>query len=451
MKVKQSIWHSISPMKLILAGYCLIILVGTILLALPVSARSGTWTPVSDCFFTATSATCVTGLIRYDTYTHWTTFGQLVILSMIQIGGIGFMTVAIMIMVAARKKISLSQRTIMQNSVSAPQLGGIVRMTRFIALGTLTFEAIGAFLLSFDFVPRFGWKKGIYFSIFHSISAFCNAGFDLMGGTTGAFSSLTGVADNWYVNTVIMLLIFIGGLGFFVWYDLGSKKFAFRKLNLQSKMVLSISIVLVLGGALLLFLLERGHEMYEGMSLGEQILASFFQSVSARTAGFNTTNLAVMSEAGIFVMICLMLIGGSTGSTAGGIKTTTIWVLCISIFATFRRKKNIEAFGRRMEEGITRTAACVFMTYLILICSVSVIISAVEGLPMMTALFEATSAMATVGLTVGITPSLSMVSKLLLAFLMLCGRVGSVTMLLAFSSEKRVINSRLPLDKVQVG
>lgn len=451
MKVKQSIWHSVSPMKLILAGYCLIILVGTILLTLPVSARSGTWTPVSDCFFTATSATCVTGLIRYDTYTHWTTFGQLVILSMIQIGGIGFMTVAIMIMVAARKKISLSQRTIMQNSVSAPQLGGIVRMTRFITLGTLTFEAIGAFLLSFDFVPRFGWKKGIYFSIFHSISAFCNAGFDLMGGTTGAFSSLTGVADNWYVNTVIMLLIFIGGLGFFVWYDLGSKKFAFRKLNLQSKMVLSISIVLVLGGALLLFLLEQGHEMYEGMSLGEQILASLFHSVSARTAGFNTTNLAVMSEAGIFVMICLMLIGGSTGSTAGGIKTTTIWVLCISIFATFRRKKNIEAFGRRMEEGITRTAACVFMTYLILICSVSVIISAVEGLPMMTALFEATSAMATVGLTVGITPSLSMVSKLLLAFLMLCGRVGSVTMLLAFSSEKRVINSRLPLDKVQVG
>lgn len=451
MKVKQSIWHRISPMKLILTGYCLIILMGTMLLSLPVSARSGMWTPVTDCFFTATSATCVTGLIRYDTYTHWTTFGQLVILSMIQIGGIGFMTVAIMILVAAGKKISLSQRTIMQNLVSAPQLGGIVRMTRFIALGTLTVEAIGAVLLSFDFIPRFGWRKGIYFSVFHSVSAFCNAGFDLMGGTTGPFSSLTGVVDNWYVNTVIMLLIFIGGLGFFVWYDLGKKRFHFRKLNLQSKMVLSISVGLVLGGALVIFLLERGHVMYEGMSLGEQILASLFQSVSVRTAGFNTTNLAVMTEAGIFVMICLMLIGGSTGSTAGGIKTTTIWVLCISIFATFRRKKNIEAFGRRMEEGITRTAACVFMTYLILICCVSVVISAIEGLPMMVTLFEATSAMATVGLTVGITPSLGMVSKLLLAFLMLCGRVGSVTMLLAFSSEKRVINSRLPLDKVQVG
>ncbi|MBE5884457.1 MAG: Trk family potassium uptake protein [Lachnospiraceae bacterium] len=438
-------------MKLILSGYCLIILIGTILLTLPIAARSGQWTPVSDCFFTATSATCVTGLIRYDTYMHWTMFGQLVILSMIQIGGIGFMTVTILVLLAARRRISLSQRAIMQNSVSAPQLAGIVRMTRFIALGTFLVEAIGALLLSLDFVPRFGWKKGIYFSIFHSVSAFCNAGFDLMGGTSGEFSSLTGLADNWYVNMIIMLLIFIGGLGFFVWYDLGSKRFRFRRLNLQSKMVLSISGVLVLFGALILFALEQGHEMYAGMSIGEQILASLFQSVTARTAGFNTTNLAAMTDAGIFVMICLMFIGGSTGSTAGGIKTTTFWVLCISIFATFKRKKNIEAFGRRMEEGITRTASCVFMTYLLLSCSVAVIISALENIPLLDALFESVSAMATVGLTVGITPSLGMVSKLLLAFLMLCGRVGSVTMLLAFSSEKRVINSRLPLDKIQVG
>lgn len=451
MKVKHSIWHSVSPMKLILAGYCLIILVGTLLLALPFAARDGSWTPISDCFFTATSATCVTGLVRYDTFTHWTTFGQLVILGMIQIGGIGFMTVAILVMVLAKRKIGLSQRTIMQNSVSAPQLGGIVRMTKFIALGTLVFEAIGAVLLSFDFIPRFGPGKGIYFSIFHSVSAFCNAGFDLMGSTTGEYSSLTGLVDNWYVNVVIMLLIFIGGLGFFVWYDLKYRKFSFRKLNLQSKMVLSISSALVLVGALAIWILEQGHEMFAGMSVGDRILASLFQSVTARTAGFNTADLTVMTDAGIFVMICLMFIGGSTGSTAGGIKTTTFYVLCISIFATFGRKKNIEAFGRRMDEGITRTASCVFMTYLLLTCSVTVMISAIEGLPLLTCLFESVSAMATVGLTLGITPSLGMVSKLLLAFLMLCGRVGSVTMLLAFSSEKRVINSRLPLDKVQVG
>lgn len=438
-------------MKLILGGYCLIILVGSILLALPVSTREGGWTPLTDCFFTATSATCVTGLIRFDTFTHWSLFGQLVILGMIQIGGIGFMTVAILALILMRRKIGLSERSLMQNSISAPQLGGIIHMTKFIALGTVAFEALGALLLSFSFVPRFGWKKGVYFSVFHSISAFCNAGFDLMGGTTGQFSSLTGYVGDWYVNIVIMLLIFIGGLGFFVWYDLGSKRFHLRKLNLQSKMVLSISIGLVVIGTIGFMLLEYHSSAYEGMSVGEKLLASLFQSVTARTAGFNTTDYTGMSEAGIFLMIQLMLVGGSTGSTAGGIKTTTFWVLCISIFTTFFRKKNIEAFGRRLEEGITRTASCIFMTYLLMTTTVAILISAMEGLPLLTCLFESVSAMATVGLTLGITPSLGMVSKLLLAFLMLCGRVGSITMLLAFSNDKRASSSRLPLEKVQVG
>ena len=451
MKAKHSIWYRISPMKLILYGYSLIILVGTILLTLPIAARNGQWTPISDCFFTATSATCVTGLIRYDTYTHWTTFGQLVILSMIQIGGVGFMTVAILIMVATKKKISLSQRALMQNSVSAPQLGGIVRMTKFIALGTAVVELIGAILLSFAFIPKFGIKKGIYFSIFHSISAFCNAGFDLMGGTTGKFSSLTGWADNWYVNLVIILLIYVSGLGFFVWHDLLRNKFRFKKLNLQSKMVLSVTTALLFLGALVIFLIENGQTYFSEMPMNKRILASLFQSMTCRTAGFNTIDFASMTDAGIFVMTCLMMIGGSPGSTAGGMKTTTFWVLCISVFTTFFRKKNVEAFGRRMEENITRTASCIFMIYLVGTCSVAVIISAIEDLPLVTALFESVSAMATVGLTVGVTPSLGMVSKLLLAFLMLCGRVGSVTMLLAFSSEKRVTNSRLPLEQVQVG
>ena len=438
-------------MKIILGGYLIIILLGTILLALPVATRGPGSTGISDCFFTATSATCVTGLIRFDTATHWTLFGQLVILAMIQIGGVGFMTVAIIVLVLARKKIGLSQRSLMQNSISAPQIGGIVRMARFIALGTVVLELAGAILLSFDFIPRFGVGKGIYYSIFHSVSAFCNGGFDLMGGETGHFSSLTGMAGNWYVCVIIELLIFVGGLGFFVWNDLRVRRFRLKQLALQSKMVLSISVGLVILGAAAFLLLEWNQPLYAGLSVGEKIHASLFQSVSARTAGFNTVDLARMSEGGIFVMICLMLVGGSTGSTAGGIKTTTFWVLCISILATFRRKKNIEMFGRRMEEGITRTASCVFMTYLLLTSTVSVIISAVEGLPLLTALFEASSAMATVGLTLGVTPGLGMVSKLLLAFLMLCGRVGSITMLLAFSSEKRVINSRLPLEKVQVG
>ncbi len=447
----MNIWQKISPMKLILGGYCTVILLGTILLALPFATKGPGGTGISDCFFTATSATCVTGLIRFDTYTHWTLFGQLVILTMIQIGGVGFMTIAIMAMVLAHKRITMTQRVIMQNSVSAPQVGGIVRMTKFIAGGTLVVEGIGALLLSITFVPRFGLAKGIYFSVFHSISAFCNGGFDLMGGTTGEYSSLTGSVGDWYVNIVIMLLIFVGGLGFFVWYDVGKTKGRFRYLNLQSKLVLSISTALVVVGAVVIFVLEFQSPAMEGLGLSEKICAALFQSVSARTAGFNTMDLSVMSESGKFVMICLMLIGGSTGSTAGGIKTTTFWVLCLSIFATFFRKKNVEAFGRRLEEGITRTASCVFMTYLLVISVSSVLVSTVENIPMITALFEVVSAMATVGLSFGVTPTVGMFTKLLLAALMICGRVGSITMLLAFSSEKRVTSSRLPLEKVQVG
>lgn len=451
MKTKRSIWQKVSPLQIIVGGYFLIVMIGTLLLSLPAATCGAGSTPISDCFFTATSATCVTGLVRYDTFTHWTLFGQIVLLCLIQIGGVGFMTVALLIMMLAGRRIGLTQRTLMQNSISAPQLGGIVRMTRFIAFGTITFELLGALFLSFDFVPRFGWAKGIYFSLFHSISAFCNAGFDLMGGTTGQFSSVTGFAGNWYVNIVLMLLIVCGGLGFFVWHDLGDKKFNFRKLRLQSKMVLTISFSLIVIGAIVFYLLEAGNGMLAGMNASDKVLASLFQSVTARTAGFNSVDYGTMTEAGRFWMIGLMLIGGSTGSTAGGMKTTTFYVLCVSIFATFSRRKNIEAFGRRMDENITRLASCVFMTYLLLTTGAAIVISAIEGLPLLTTLFETVSAMATVGLTLGITTQVGMASKLILALLMFCGRVGSVTMLLAFSSEKRVKNSKLPLEQVQVG
>lgn len=438
-------------MKIILGGYCLIIFLGTLLLSLPAASSTGSGAPVTDCFFTATSATCVTGLVRFDTATQWTLFGQLVILGLIQIGGVGFMTVAMVIMTFTKRKIGLSQRTIMQNSISAPQIGGIVRMSRFIIFGTLIAEGIGALFLSFAFIPRFGWGKGIYYSLFHAISAFCNAGFDLMGDQMGSFSSLTGFVDDWYVNLVIMLLVIVGGLGFFVWQDIGEKKLKVKNYTLQTKMVLTVSGALIFLGAAVIFVLEYGQVMFEGMSIGEKVLASFFQSVSARTAGFNTTDLSEMTDSGKLVMIVLMLIGGSPGSTAGGMKTTTFWILCISIVTTFRRKKNIEAFGRRMEEGITRMASCVFMIYLIVVLSSAIIISAAEGLPMMTALFETGSAMATVGLSFGVTPTLGMFSKLIIAFLMLCGRVGSVTVLMAFSSDKRVTSSSYALEKVQVG
>lgn len=442
--------QKISSKKIILSGYCLIVLVGTLLLSLPIATVGDGATGVTDAFFTATSATCVTGLIRFDTYTHWTLFGQIVILCLIQIGGIGFMTVAIALVMIARRKIGINSRMIMQDSIAAPQVGGIVRMTKLILVGTAIVEGAGALLLSFHFCPRYGLGKGIYFSIFHSISAFCNAGFDLMG-VEEQFSSLTGEVSNWYVNLIIMALIVIGGLGFFVWHDLLHSRFRFSLMRLHTKIVLVITILLIVGGSLMIFLLEQEAGLFAGVPIKDQILASAFQSVSARTAGFNTINLSAMTESAQFVMICLMMIGGSTGSTAGGIKTTTFGVLVISIGSVFRQRKALEVFGRRMEEGITRTASCIFMMYLGLSLTVAVIISRIESVPFMSALFESVSAIATVGLSFGITPEVSMASKLLLAMLMLFGRVGSITILLAFTNKRTPTASRLPLEKVQIG
>ena len=437
-------------MKIILLGYCFIILLGTVLLRLPAAVRDGSEQSVLTAFFTATSSTCVTGLVRADTCTNWTLFGQAVILVLIQTGGIGFMTICISALSLTKKNIGLASRSLMQNSISAPQLGGIVRMTKFISLGTFLIEGIGALLLAFYFCPLLGLGRGIWYSIFHSISAFCNAGFDLMG-IQGEYSSLTSVVGNWYVNLIIMLLIVIGGLGFFVWRNLLDSKFQYKKMLLHTRIVMFVTAFLILGGALLLFLTEHGGDAYHDKSLSEQIAASFFQSVSARTAGFNTVELARMTEAGRFILICLMMIGGSAGSTAGGIKTTTFAVLMLSIITTFRHRKSVEAFGRRMEDGIARTASCVFMLYLLLSCGGAVLISRIDGIAFLDALFETVSAIATVGLSVGLTPTLGIMSCLILCFLMIFGRVGSMTMLLAFSSNKNIKISSLPLEKVQIG
>ena len=360
------------------------------------------------------------------------------------------MTICISAISLTKRNIGLTSRSLMQNSISAPQLGGIVRMTKFVSLGTLIIEGTGAMLLAFYFCPMLGFGKGIWYSIFHSISAFCNAGFDLMG-IKGEYSSLTSAAGNWYVNLIIMSLIILGGLGFFVWRNILDTKFRYKKMSLHTKIVLFVSGILILGGALLLFILEHGGAAYQDKSISEQIAASFFQSVSARTAGFNTIELSKMTEAGRFLIICLMLIGGSAGSTAGGIKTTTFAVLMLSIITTFRHRKSTEAFGRRMEEGITRTASCVVMLYLLLSCIAAMIISRIERIAFIDAFFETVSAIATVGLTVGITTQLGTLSCLLLCFLMIFGRVGSITMLLAFSSSKNIKISSLPLEKIQIG
>lgn len=443
-------FHSVSPIKLIPFVFLLIIFSGALLLMLPVSQKAGGGTGFTDCLFTATSATCVTGLVRFDTFTHWTVFGQWVILAMIQIGGIGFMTIAVWFMSLTGRKISLNSRFIMQSAISSPNLSGMVRITRFILLGTLLVEGIGAGLLSIIFIPRFGIAKGIYYSIFHAVSAFCNAGFDLMG-VEEQFSSLTHMESCVLLNLVITSLIIVGGLGFIVWQDVLRAKFRFKKFHLHTKLVLTVTAGLIVFGTLFLFLLETGSEAGAGKSVWERLLNAYFQAVSARTAGFNTIDLSQMNEGSSYLMIWLMLIGGSPGSTAGGIKTTTFAILLISIFSVFRRKKSEEAFGRRMDENVMRTSACVFMTYLILTTVVAMIISTIEGLPILTTLYESVSAIGTVGLSMGITPGLGMISKLLLAGLMYIGRVGSLTILMAFSSERRLIASKRPLEKVQIG
>ncbi len=451
--ILRTIWSRIdklSSTKKILLGFCVIILLGSLLLMLPFATRSGQSTSFLECFFTATSATCVTGLVRFDTYTYWSYFGQIVILILIQLGGMGFMTVAISFIALTKRKIGLSQRFTMQESVSSPQLGGIVRMTKFILTGTLLFEGAGAMLFSFYFCPRLGFWKGIYFSVFHSVSAFCNAGFDLYG-IKEPFSSLTTVQNNPYINSIIMLLIVIGGLGFFVWHDLMVNRFRLKNCRLHTKIVITTSLLLILGGAVLLFLFEQNGTCYQGLSVPQQIQASLFQSVSPRTAGFNTVDLTALTQSSQFLMVCLMLIGGSTGSTAGGMKTTTLFILVLSIFTTFRKKKSIECFGRRIDEDTLRTASCVMMLYLLLSVLAALVISSVESIPILSALFETSSAIGTVGLSLGITPELGVLSQILLILLMIFGRVGSVTILLAFASNRIVSPSKLPHEKVQVG
>ena len=392
-------------------------------------------------FFTATSATCVTGLIRVDTYSHWSWFGQFIIILLIQIGGIGFMTFCIYALTLAKKKIGIISRSIMQNSISSPHVGGIVKMTKFIILATFFIEALGAFFLSFIFCPKLGLVKGLWFSIFHSISAFCNAGFDLMGNFE-PYSSLVSFQDNWYLNMIIMLLIIIGGLGFLVWKDIIDNRGHFSKMRLHTKIVITTTIILIFGGALFIYFCEQGNAT---------ILSSLFQSVTARTAGFNTVDLSKIRETTQLIIIILMFVGGSSGSTAGGIKTTTIAVMLVNIISMFKQKKGVEVFKRRISDEIVKMASCVLMAYLVLTLIVSLIICQLENISYITVLFECVSAIATVGLTIGITSQLGVISQCLLALLMLFGRVGSITFLLALASNRVTPLAKAPAEKIQIG
>lgn len=435
----------LSSFQWIIIGFLGIILLGSCLLTLPISSQSGEWTPFLKALFTATSAVCVTGLIVVDTASHWSYFGQSIILLLIQIGGLGVVTIVTLLGLLSGRKISLMQRVTIQDSVSAFKIGGIVRYTIFILKITLTIEFLGAIIMMPTMVHDYG-VQGIWMSIFHSISAFCNAGFDLLGTISAPFVSLTGYQSNGIINIVIMCLIVFGGLGFLVWDDILEYKFKFKKYRLQSKLVLITSACLIILPAIFFYFNE-----YSQLNFSSRVLSSLFQSVTTRTAGFNTTDLTKMSDVGQFMMIILMLIGGSPGSTAGGLKTTTFVVLLIVTIQTVLRKDEVECFQKRIDHNIIKTASSLFITYVFLFLTGSFLISMIDHVPLLTSMFEVASAVGTVGLTLGITSTLSPASHIILIILMFLGRIGPITMIFAATTKGSKTGSKYPVEKVTVG
>ena len=353
-KKEKSKHYHITSFQIIILGFLSVILIGSLLLMLPIATRSGNSTSFSDALFTATSAVCVTGLIIHDTATYWSVFGQGIILLLIQIGGMGIVTIAVSITAVSGRKIGLMQRSTMQEAIAAPNVGGIVRRTKFILKTAIFVELIGAAILAPVFCRDFGFFKGIWYALFHSISAFCNAGFDLMGAKK-PFSSLTSYSMQPVVNTTIMVLIVIGGIGFLTWEDIKNNKWHFKKYRMQSKVILAVTAALILLPAIYFFFIE-----FSRLPFPERVWTSLFQSVTPRTAGFNTADLTLMSEVGQMLMIILMLTGGSPGSTAGGMKTTTLAVLVSSALSVFRKKEHTHFFKRRIPDNTVSNAATIF-------------------------------------------------------------------------------------------
>ena len=440
----------ITPAQIIILGFLSLITVGTVLLMLPFSTNGPGGAPFLDALFTATSATCVTGLVVRDTALYWSTFGQAVILLLIQIGGMGVVTMAVAIFIFAGKRISLKQRWVMQESISAPQVGGIVRQTRFILKTAAAMEAAGAALLALRFCPSMGWK-GLWYAVFHSVSAFCNAGFDLMGTDSGPCSSMTAYTADALVNLALILLIALGGIGFMTWQDFREHKWHVRAMRLQTKVVLSTTAILLAGGFLYFYFYEFQQPQWLELGVGERFWAALFQTVTPRTAGFNTVELSKMTQPSQLVTVFLMLVGGSPGSTAGGFKTTTLAVLLLTTAAVFRRRDTAHCFGRRLQDEAVHSATALLVLYLLLAMTGGILICCIDGIPLMGALFESASAVATVGLSLGYTGGLSAASRLILIFLMYFGRVGGLTVIYAVTTKGTGKVSQFPQERVTVG
>jgi len=436
--------------QIIIVGFLGVILTGTVMLMMPFATRDGTGATFADAIFTATSATCVTGLVVQNTVTYWSWFGQLMILIMIQIGGMGVVTMAVAIASVSGRKIGLMQRSTMQEAVSAHNVGGIVRMTSFIIKTTIMIEILGALVLFTVFYEDFGLVKGAWYAIFHSISAFCNAGFDLLGIKV-SYASLTAYHGNPVINLTIITLIVVGGIGFLTWEDIKSQKWNFHKYRMQTKVILLVTGLLIVFPTLYFYFFEFTSDVWSGFSNGEKFLGALFQAVTPRTAGFNTVDLTLFSEPSQAFILLLMLIGGAPGSTAGGMKVTTAAVLILITLAVFQKKEDSHCFGRRIPRDTATYAVAILMLYMVLFFGGGFLISCVEKLPLLTCLFETASAIGTVGLSLGITPQLSQISRVVLILLMFIGRVGGLTLVFAAISPKGGNASRFPIGKITVG
>ena len=438
----------LSPTRLIALGFLALILVGTLILMLPIASKEASAT-FSEALFTATSATCVTGLVVRDTFTSWSGFGQAVILILIQIGGLGLMTVITLFSFALGKRLGLYNRIVLMQSAGNMTLSGVSNLVRKIIPFAFVMEGTGAILLSFRFIPEFGWGKGIWFSLFHSVSAFCNAGFDLMGGRS-PFSSLTYYVSDPYVILTLSALVIIGGLGFLVWRDVTNCGFRFSKYQLHTKLVLVSSGILLVGGWLLFLIFEWNASMSE-LTVPGKILAAFFQSVSPRTAGFNSIDLTRLSESGNLLSNVLMLIGGSPGSTAGGMKTTTVAVLLLCTWTSARGRRRDNVFRYSLDRDMLRQACSIVMIYLTMAIFAIMLLCAIEPVSVKEAMFEVNSAIATVGSTLGITPDLSLAGRLLIILLMFVGRLGGLTFTLIFAQQRPEPPIDRPTGKLLIG
>ena len=440
----------LSSVQIIALGFFIMIGLGTALLMLPISSHDPNGASFGDALFAATSASCVTGLVPQDTGTYWTTFGQIVLILLIQTGGLGFMSIATLFLLLLRQRLGLRQREVVVDSVSYDRLGGFVPFIRLVFLGTFLAEGLGAVLLSIRFVPQLGWGKGIYYGVWHSISAFCNAGFDLMGPVSGEYSSFTAYAGDPLVSLTICALILIGGTGFLVWEDLVRNTYHWRRYRLQTKVVLWMNLLLTAGGGLAFFLLERNN-LGAGKPLGEQILAALFDAVTPRTAGFNSTDTGALTSGSLLLTIMFMFTGGSPGSTAGGVKTTTIFVILLHAFSGVRREGSANAFGRSIGDDALKKATAVVYTNLLLALVGTIAICAIQPLSLTQALFETFSAIGTAGMTMGITRDLLPASRLIIVFLMYCGRVGSISFAVALLEKRATPPVTLPREDITIG